>query len=97
MAPKEIPLKRNNRNNPQIKSYTDAIKRGQKNIHVVSRDGEWQVKRIGRDSHSGTFTTQKAAVTEAIKIAKNNNSELFIHGKNGYIKERRSYEADPRP
>jgi hypothetical protein len=30
MAPKEIPLKRKNKNNPQIKSYTDAIKRGQK-------------------------------------------------------------------
>ncbi len=96
MAPKEIPLKRNDKNNPQIKSYTDAIKRGQKSIHIFPKDGKWEVKRIG-NSDIGSFNSQREAIDYAKKIAENNQSELITHGSDGLIQERRSFAPDPYP
>jgi hypothetical protein len=94
MAPREIPLKRNNKNNPQIKSYTDAIKRGQKNIHVFQKDGEWSVKRIGA-SDVGNYNSKKEALDRAQKLAQDNQSELIIHGRDGFIQERQSFAPHP--
>jgi len=48
------------------------------------------------------YTHAKLATTEELvelakEIAKNNQSELFIHRKNGTIRERNSYGNDPYP
>ncbi|MDG6135643.1 DUF2188 domain-containing protein [Lactococcus petauri] len=37
------------------------------------------------------------AINKATQIAKNKNSEMFIHGRNGQIRERNSYGNDPFP
>ena len=42
-------------------------------------------------------TTQKAAIKQARKIAINQDSEFFIHGRNGRICEKNSYGNDPHP
>ncbi len=68
-----------------------------KSQHVVPQDGEWAVKRGGSDRATTVVPTQKEAIEIAKEIAKNQNAELFIHGKNGQIRERESYGNDPFP
>lgn len=41
--------------------------------------------------------TQAEAIQRAREIARNQESELFIHGRNGKIRERDSYGNDPFP
>ena len=41
--------------------------------------------------------TKKDALDIGRKIAKNNKSELVIHGKDGRIKDKDSYGNDPNP
>ena len=41
--------------------------------------------------------TQKEAIEIATKIAKNQGSELTIQGKDGRIRDKRSYGNDPYP
>jgi hypothetical protein len=68
-----------------------------KDVHVVPRDGKWAAVRPGNDRASGVFPTQKQAVNEGRQIARNSNSELLIHGRNGQIRARDSYGNDPCP
>ncbi|MBI2355708.1 MAG: DUF2188 domain-containing protein [Candidatus Doudnabacteria bacterium] len=95
MAPKEIPLKRNNKNNPQIRSYTEAIKRGQRNVHIFPKDGEWKVKRIGAREEK-RYSTRDEALSKAREDTGQNGGEIFIHNRNGLI-ETRFYSSDPYP
>ena len=94
MAAKSIPLKRRNPNNPQIKSYTEAVRRGQRSYHVVHSEGHWKVKRVGGNS-VGVFRTADEAVHKAREVAKRERTEVFIHNRNGLIRERNSYADDP--
>ena len=43
-----------------------------------------------------THKTQAEATVAARRIAKKNESELLIHGRNGRIRDRRTYGRDPR-
>ena len=92
MAAKSVPIKRRNPNNPQIRSYTEAVRRGQKGIHVIrsSSNGQWEVKRIGGDS-VGAFSTMDEAADKAREAAKKDRTEVFIHGRDGLIRQRDSY------
>lgn len=69
-------------------------KKGQ---HVVPRDGKWSVRKSGSDKATQTFETQREAIVEARRIAKNQRTELYIHGKDGRIRDRDSYGNDPHP
>lgn len=68
-----------------------------KNQHVTKKDNLWQVKGAGNTKATKNFKTQNEAIDYARQIAKNNRSELFIHGENGKIRERNSYGNDPYP
>lgn len=68
-----------------------------KSQHVVPRDGEWAVKRGGSDRATTVVPTQKEAIKIAREIAKNQNAELFIHRRDGQIRERDSFGNDPHP
>jgi uncharacterized protein YdaT len=68
-----------------------------KNQHVVPRDGNWAVKSEGSKRASSVHDTQGEAIKAAREIAHNQNSELFIHGRNGRIRERDSEGRDPYP
>lgn len=68
-----------------------------KNQHVVPRGNDWAVKRGGADRATTIVPTQREAIEIAREIAKNNNSELLIHGRDGRIRERDSYGNDPYP
>jgi uncharacterized protein YdaT len=64
---------------------------------VVPKGEKWSVRKAGASRASGTFDTQNEAIREARKIAKNQATELYIHGKDGRIRERNSFGRDPHP
>jgi hypothetical protein len=68
-----------------------------KTQHVVPRDGKWAVRKAGSDRVTRVFETQREAVAAGRDIARNQGSELVIHGSDGLIRERRSYGNDPLP
>jgi hypothetical protein len=69
-----------------------------KNHHVVSNpNGGWSVRRAGTAKAAKTFGTQQEAISHARKIAQSDHGELFIHGRNGQIRERNSYGSDSYP
>jgi uncharacterized protein DUF2188 len=69
-----------------------------KNIHVTHRkEGDWAVKGEGDARASGLYDTQVEAIEAGRDIAKNNQSELFIHDRRNRIRDRDSYGSDPHP
>ena len=69
-----------------------------KNQHVTPHPaGGWQVKGEGNSRATVRTETQKEAQDRAISIARNQQSEVFTHGRNGRIRERNSYGNDPYP
>lgn len=69
-------------------------KKGQ---HVVPSGDKWSVRRAGSSRASGTYNTQEEAVDRAKEIARSQGTELYIHGRDGRIRERNSYGRDPHP
>ena len=69
-------------------------KKGQ---HVVPSGNKWSVRKAGASRASGTFETQAEAIKKARELARNQQTELYIHGKDGLIRERNSYSGDPFP
>jgi hypothetical protein len=70
-------------------------KKGQ---HVVpSTSGGWAVRKTGAERASKVFPTQQDAIKHARQVAKKEKSELYVHKKDGTIRERDSYGRDPFP
>ena len=69
-------------------------KKGQ---HVVPNGEKWNVRRAGASRASGTYTTQQEAIEKARTIARNQGTELYVHGRDGRIRERSSFGNDPFP
>lgn len=69
-------------------------KKGQ---HVAPRGDGWSVRRTGASRASGTYETQGEAIQRARDIARSEGTELYIHGRDGRIRERNSYGRDPYP
>lgn len=68
-----------------------------KSQHVIPHKNGWAVKSAGSKRASSIHSTQAQAIQTAKQTAKNQNSELFVHGKNGQIRERNTYGSDPFP
>lgn len=69
-----------------------------KNQHVTPhKDGGWQVKGAGNTKATIRTDTQAEAIQRAREISRNQQTELFIHGKDGRIRERDSHGNDPYP
>lgn len=66
-----------------------------KGQHVVPSGGKWSIREAGSSRASRTFSTQDEAIEAAKKIAKSEGTELYIHGTNGRVRDRRSYGSDP--
>lgn len=66
--------------------------------HVVPNpSGGWSVKNSGATRASRTFDTQQQAVTYARDAARKVGTELYVHGRDGTIKNKNSYGNDPMP
>ena len=70
---------------------------GKKGQHVVPNGNRWSVRKAGASKASSTFETQREAISRAKDIAKRQQTELYIHGEDGRIRERNSYGRDPHP
>lgn len=69
-------------------------KKGQ---HVVPNERGWSVKKAGSSRSTSIHSTQQEAIAAARRIAQNQRTELYIHGRDGRIVERRTYGNDPYP
>lgn len=65
--------------------------------HVVPNGDKWSVRKSGASKASGTYRTQAQAIEKATEIARNQKTELYIHGRDGRIRERNSYGNDAHP
>ncbi|PIW26696.1 MAG: hypothetical protein COW30_13730 [Rhodospirillales bacterium CG15_BIG_FIL_POST_REV_8_21_14_020_66_15] len=68
-----------------------------KGQHVVPNGNKWSVRRAGAARASGVYNTQAEAIEKARELARNQSTELYIHGRDGRIRERDSYGKDPFP
>lgn len=68
-----------------------------RNQHVVPRNGGWAVQGAGNSRATSVHSTQARAISEARGIARNQGSELLVHGRDGRIRERDSHGRDPNP
>lgn len=68
-----------------------------KNQHVVPHRGGWAVKGVGNQRASSVHRTQRQAIDVAREIARNKQSELVIHRKDGRIRDKDSHGNDPFP
>jgi hypothetical protein len=68
-----------------------------KNQHIVPHQKGWAVKGEGNDKYTIITDTKSKAEAAGRTIAKNQSSELVIHGKNGKIQDKDSYGNDPNP
>jgi len=68
-----------------------------KSHHVVpNKDrGGWDIKKGGGEKSIKHTDKKQDAVDIARKISTNQESELFIHGKDGQIQQRDSHGNDP--
>ena len=69
-----------------------------KSLHVVSSTGgNWSVRTEGASKASRVFDTQGDAVTHAKKLARDANTGVFIHRKDGRVRESISYGQEFAP
>jgi uncharacterized protein YdaT len=69
-----------------------------KTTHVVpDKDGGWNIKQGGATRSSGHYDTQQQAIDRAREISNNQDTELYIHRRNGAIREKDSSGNDPFP
>ena len=69
-----------------------------KNQHVVpDKEGGWNVKGAGNSKSTAHTDKKQDAIDIAKEIAKNQKSEVVIHGKDGKIQDKDSYGNDPNP
>jgi len=69
-----------------------------KSHHVVpNSNGGWDVKRNNAERASSHHDVKQDAIDSARQVSTNQNTELFIHGKNGKIQGRDSHGNDPYP
>jgi hypothetical protein len=65
-------------------------------VHVVPSGDRWAVKVEGAGRARSTHDTQREAARDGRDVARANNSELLIHGRDGEIRARNTYGRDPR-
>ena len=68
-----------------------------KNQHVVKHQNGWAVKGANNEKATRVTEKQSDAIKIGKEIAKNQASELIIHGKDGRIREKNTYGNDSYP
>lgn len=64
-------------------------KKGQ---HVVPKGDGWSVRKAGAVRASSIHSTQAEAISVATRIAQNQRTALYIHGTDGRIRERNTFQ-----
>ena len=69
-----------------------------KNQHVTPHpQGSWQVIGATNKRATSIHGTQEQARQAAINIARNQESEVIVHNRQGVIRQKNSYGNDPFP
>jgi len=68
-----------------------------KTVHVVPHKDGWAVQTSGSEKPHRVTQTQQEAIEIGRGVAINQQTELFIHNREGQIRERNSYGSDPFP
>ena len=68
-----------------------------RNQHVVPHEHGWAVRGAGSQRPTSVHQTQREAIDAARQIARNQGTELLVHGRDGRIRERDSHGSDPFP
>ena len=68
-----------------------------RNQHVVRHSDGWAVRGSGSQRATSVHSTQRDAIDAGRRIAQTQKTELFVHGRDGKIRERYSYGIDPFP
>lgn len=68
-----------------------------KNQHVVPFGNEWAVRGAGNSKVTSIYSHKDDAMNTGREIARNQQSELVIHGKDGQIQDKDSFGHDPHP
>ena len=63
-------------------------------VHVVPQGDDWGLEVDG--AIRSTHQTQDEAIQEGRELAKQEQSELVVHGQDGSIREKDSEGSDPR-
>lgn len=68
-----------------------------KNVHIVPHKDGWAVKSDGAERADSVHDTKSDARERGREIARNRQSELVDHGRDGKIQNKNSYGNDPCP
>ena len=69
-----------------------------KTVHVVPNpDGGWDVKSGGATKAHRHYDRKTEAIDKGREVSRNNDGELFIHGRDGKIQEKDSHGNDDFP
>lgn len=69
-----------------------------KYIHVEFIDENWIVRNDSSYQPISVHSTQRAAADAGREIARNQQGQLVIHGRNGRVRQRTSFTVDrPKP
>ena len=68
-----------------------------RNQHITPHPRGWAVQSAGGQRASSVHRTQAEAIARGREIARNQESELLIHGRNGQIRARDSHGRDEFP
>ncbi|MNO69017.1 hypothetical protein D3C76_598640 [compost metagenome] len=67
------------------------------NQHVVPHENGWALKGEGNSKATVVTKTKQEVIDAGRVIAKNQGTELIIHGKDGKIQSKDSHGKDPYP
>jgi len=68
-----------------------AAKKATGDQHVVLHEEKWAVIAAGSDKPISVHDTQHEAIEKAREAAKKQNTVLFIHGRDGHVREQHDY------
>ena len=70
-----------------------------KNTHhvVPSPVGGWSVKKGGAERASRHFPTKKEAVKQGRAVSRRQNTDLYVHNKDGTVERKESHRRDLNP
>jgi uncharacterized protein (TIGR02271 family) len=66
-------------------------------VHVEPRESGWAVVREGSERATSVHPTQAEAAKEGRDIARREETEFFLHARDGRIREHNSYGEEPPP
>ena len=75
-----------------IKGMGGKKRPSQRHQHVVPHEEGWAVRGEGNKRITSAYKYQDDAIDRARGIAKNYNSDVIIHGRDGRIRDRMSFD-----